>query len=183
MNLNNMLDIFLADNHALSTAGLRYILSENEEFEIKEVKNLQVFRNYFQHEKNSLFILDYQYFGENNLDYLKELNEYYPRLKVMVITSDPNPDKMSIVLEEGVSAFLTKECSKDEIHSAITAIQKGEKYFCNKVYDFLLESRKKEEKQSTRILTQREHEILKLIVEGNSTQKNCGLPLFKLSYN
>jgi DNA-binding NarL/FixJ family response regulator len=165
-----MINVFLADNHALSTLGLKYLLS-TDSFNIREIPTFQHFRNIDPQEKSGLFILDYQYFEDSSLGFLKELSQYYPLLKVMVITSDTNPERMSIALEEGVSAFLTKDCNAEEILLAINALQKNEKFFCNKVYDFLIAGRKRTERPSSNILTQRENEILKLIVEGNSTQK------------
>lgn len=174
-----MQNIFLADNHVLSSSGLKYILSLEKDLNIIEIISFAEFEKLNTAEKAGIFIIDYQYFDDPDLNYFERLCQN-PLLKVMVISSDLNKERMAMVLELQIAAFLTKECSIEEIHMAIKTVKKGEKFFCHKVCDFLLESRKSP-KFSNNLLTQRENEILKLIVEGNSTQKIADI-LF-LSYH
>ena len=174
-----MVNVFLADNHVLSSSGLKYILSREKDINIIEVNSYHEFEKLNDGEKAGIFIIDYQYFDDPDLNYFKRLCQQQ-LLKVMIISSDSNKERMAMVLEQEIAAFLTKECSKEEILLAIKTVKKGEKFFCHRIYEFLLESRKNP-KPSINILTQRENEILKLIVEGNSTQKIADI-LF-LSYH
>jgi DNA-binding NarL/FixJ family response regulator len=164
-----MQNVFLADNHVLSSSGLKYILSHEKDLNIIEINSFAEFEKLNDEEKAGIFIIDYQYFEDPDLDYFKRLC-LLPELKVMIISSDSNKERMGMVLEQEIFAFLTKECSKEEILTAVKTVKKGEKFFCHRIYDFLLESHKNPKPTNT-ILTQRESEILKLIVEGNSTQK------------
>ncbi|HYG39999.1 MAG TPA: response regulator transcription factor [Cytophagales bacterium] len=177
-----MLKVLLADNHVLSSAGLKYILSKETDLEIKEVIDYTDLLKIMESNNHDLLLIDYQNFKDFDLKYLYELKQNCPELHIMIISSDQNKDRMSSVLNTGISGFLTKECSKEEVLLAIKSIRKGEKFFCNRVYDLLMDNlAPKKVKVNPAALTNRETEILKLIVEGNSTQ-NIADHLF-LSYH
>ena len=73
-----------------------------------------------------------------------------------------------LVLEKGVEGYLTRECDEDEIIHAIFAIAKGEKFYCNKVMDIILNKQYNPEDNNCEptTLTQRETEITALIAKG-----------------
>ncbi|MEM6965044.1 MAG: response regulator transcription factor [Bacteroidota bacterium] len=62
---------------------------------------------------------------------------------------------------------MTKGCDEEEIINAIKATAKQERFFCNKILNFILEkSFAKSDDGTTTPLTTREIEIVRLVVEG-----------------
>jgi DNA-binding NarL/FixJ family response regulator len=94
--------------------------------------------------------------------------------RILLVTDDDCKTHIFEALESGVSSILTKNCSQDEILSAVVATARDEKFFCNKVLDILLEKhfQKSEEEVSCApsSLSAREVEIVGLIAQGILTR-------------
>ena len=72
------------------------------------------------------------------------------------------------VVEDGVNSFLTKSCNEEEIINAVKATAKGEKFFCHKIINFILEKsfQKEDDNCEPTPLTPREIEIVRLVAQG-----------------
>jgi DNA-binding NarL/FixJ family response regulator len=169
-------EIVLADGQALTACGIKYLLGNGKGVEIIEVKEKQALFNSISKEV-TLTIIDYLSIKDFGALDIAELKKQNPDIPFLVITSDQNKDTILHVLESGVNGFLFKECYEDEIVRAVDAIIAGEKFYCNKVFDILMENRQ----QKPAIdclptqLTSREVDIIKLIVKGHSTATIAGL--------
>lgn len=97
-----------------------------------------------------------------------KIKEIYPQQKVLIISDIEHPREVLSILEKGVQGYLTRQCDEDEIIHAIFAIAKGEKFYCNKVLDIILNKQfeTKEENCEPTVLTERESEITALIASG-----------------
>ena len=104
---------------------------------------------------------------------LKKARETYPHLKILVISGEVQHAKVLEALESGVEGFLTSECDEGEIISAISSLVKGEKFYCNKVINIILEKKlsPEEEDCDPTTLTQRETEVTGLIAKGLTNRK------------
>ena len=72
-------------------------------------------------------------------------------------------------METGISGFVTKECSQQEIVAAIYATAKGEKFFCNKVLELILDKHLQKEEKDKCLptdLSVREVEVVQLTASG-----------------
>ena len=87
------------------------------------------------------------------------------------------------LLESGINGCVTRSCSEDEIINAIFSIAKGEKFFCNKVVDVILNKHlyQKEEDCAATVLSGREAEVTGLIASG-LTNKEIATELFLSSH-
>lgn len=166
------LKVLLADAQPLTRAGLKYLLESRKDIAVAgEVSERSALLKQIKTVRPDLLIIDYKFLSNFDVEDLFLIKETSPATEVIAISSDS--DKVSIlkVLETGIKAFLTKECSTEEIINAVYAAARGEKFFCNKVFDILMEKHlDKEEQDCTPTkLTVRETQVLKLIAEGNST--------------
>ena len=160
--------IILADAQYLIRVGLRHLMDRIDDFEILgEAKNEVDLKFLLKDHSPDVVILDHlqsNNFGAHVLQTIKNLS---PKTKVLIISSDDNKSNIYGVIEAGVNSFLTKQCDEEEIISAIRATSKGEKFFCSKVLNFILEkSFRKEENCAPSILTPRECEIVRLVAAG-----------------
>ena len=127
-----------------------------------------------------LLVMDYQQKGYFDQSDIIEIRRKYPELKVLVISSDDDNASILKVLESGVQGFLTRQCDEAETINAIFSVSKGEKSYCNKIINILMErsfSPQEEDNCSPTSLTERETEITKLIAKG-FTNKEIGEKLF-----
>src|SRR5690606_10276647 len=74
----------------------------------------------------------------------------------------------------GAHGYLTYECDEDEIIHAVFALKKGEKFYCNKVLDIVLNKhlyKKENESCEPTSLSERETQIVKLLARGQTNKQ------------
>ncbi|MDX1943129.1 MAG: response regulator transcription factor [Saprospiraceae bacterium] len=160
--------VILADAQYLTRFGLRQLLEAKHQFEVLaeadcEDTLLQQLNEYAP----QVVILDYNYPGYFSLDTIDLIKAKAPNSRILIISEDHDKNSIYEVLELGVSSFLTKTCGEEEIIDAINATARGQKFFCTKVLDYLLEkSFSKGGNCDPMPLTLREIEIVKLVAKG-----------------
>ncbi len=163
------ISIILADEQYLIRLGLRHLLSGLKAFQIvaEAPHPLDLFKE-IRLKKPDVVILDHTQVIDVNTDTIRRIKHLSSDTNVLVISADNNKNSIYQVLESVVNSFLTKECDKEEIISAINATAKGEKFFCNKVLDYLLEKSFSPETDdcSPIPLTARQIEIVRLVANG-----------------
>lgn len=168
------ISILLADNQPLTVAGLRSFLADRSDLRvIEEVHDAKNLRDAVSRNQPDLLIADYNIPGFITLDDLGQLAREMTPLNILVISSDNDKTSIMKALQLGVKGYLTKACSRDEVLLAIQSVAKGEKFFCHKILDIIMEKHfsPQPENCDPTILTVRETEILKLIAKGRSTQQ------------
>ena len=163
------LSFFIVDPQFLTRNGIRTILEKldgmrfvgDAEGTIEEWK-----RSAFQ-AMPDLLIADYSHETkpEDFIDQLEHLGKF---MKVLIISDDTNIRRVNGCINNGVSGFLTKECDEDEVMEAVQKISNGERFFCNKILDLIMQEGQQESISS---LSDREIEVLTLIVQGLTTKK------------
>ena len=160
--------IALADAQYLIRVGLRHLIQEFEQFEIVgEAASEKELLRLLKTAPANVVILDYQQPKYFDLETISKIKAQSPLSKILVISGDNKKENIYNVVENGVSGFLTKSCDEEEIINAIKATAKQERFFCNKILNFILEkSFAKPEDCSPTPLSPREIEIVRLVVEG-----------------
>jgi len=169
-----MIKVLIADSQPLTSAGLVSILDGRPDVNVVDQapSRDQLFQLLEEH-KPDLLIADYAipgYISRTDLDLVKE---HSPNTQVLVISSDNDKTSILQVLRSGVIGYLTKVCSREEIVMAVYAVAKGEKFFCHKILNIIMEKHFSQEPVHVlpTVLTVRETEILTLLASGYSTQK------------
>lgn len=165
-----MITVVLADEQHLIRTGLKQVLSRHEGIRIVgEASNEQVLRDLLQAHTPHVVIMDYAQpnnsFQHQSVQTVKTIS---PESNVLIISADNEKQSIYRVLETGVNSFLTKTCGEEEIIDAVVATAKGEKFFCTKIVDYLLEKSfsKQETNGGPTPLTPREIEIVRLVAKG-----------------
>lgn len=165
--------ILLADTQPLIAAGLHHFLSAREDTSIVgEVVRPDDLEDMLKKHKPDLLITDYNLPNFINRTHLQEVKNVSPDTHVLILSSDNNKNTILDILQLGVKGYVTKECSREEVLMAIQSTAKGEKFFCHKILDIIMEKHFNPEPEDCEpaILTVRETEILQLIANGKSTQ-------------
>jgi two-component system invasion response regulator UvrY len=169
-----MVDVLLADSQPLTSAGLRHFLSEINDLRIVDnVVRQNQFKDLVKQHKPQLLIVDYNIPDFVSIGDLKTIKDISPLTNVLVLSADNNKASILAALQTGVIGYLTKECSREEIIMAVQSTAKGEKFFCHKILNIIMEKHFTPESEASDFssLTTRETEILKLIASGKSTQQ------------
>lgn len=164
--------IVLADSEYLIRVGLQHLLLEIDDFEVLgEATNERQLLRLLEHQQPCLVILDHNqasHFSERIVDAIKEQS---PATNLLIISADENKQRIEQLIQSGINSYLTKKCSRDEIIDAIRATARGEKFFCKKVMNYILQKSfgnpaGTAAASTTATLSAREKEIVSLIAQG-----------------
>ncbi|NRA48440.1 MAG: response regulator transcription factor [Phaeodactylibacter sp.] len=171
------ISIVIADAQHLIRAGLRHLVSEDERFHVVgEASNEHELHQTLNIMHPDVLILDYDQADAFSISTINRLKSRHPEVRIMVMSDDDEKERIYEVLQLGVNGFLTKGCGEEEVFDAIRATAKGEKLFCTRVLDYLLEksfpstpqklkSREEIDCRPTP-LSPREIEIVRLVARG-----------------
>jgi NarL family two-component system response regulator LiaR len=96
--------------------------------------------------------------------------EQHPQVKIIMLTSYPDDQLIQESLEAGALGFLLKNSSIDTIATAIRSVYAGQPFLAPEVTKALIRLKTGPVKPGTD-LSQREQEVLALIVEGLSNEE------------
>lgn len=167
--MGQLLSIGIADSQSLTRLGIRSLLDEQQGLEIAfEATDQSELEEAMQTHRIAILIIDYKQPGHFNFSGLQLLKQKYPDCHIMVISADEEKQSIYQVLEMGVHAYLTKSCGEDEVSDALKAVARGEKFYCTRILDILLEKSfaKDPETAISTPLSARELEILQLVAKG-----------------
>jgi two-component system NarL family response regulator len=144
---------------------------------LEEANNGEEVMQILQRRKVDLVLMDIEMPELNGIEATKQIRAKYPDVKVMALSGTKEKKTITQMLDAGASGFVLKNCTKDELISAIRKIARGSKYFSSDVsealMDIMAESNKKQKSVNEIIqrdqLTPREIEIIKLLAEGMSS--------------
>jgi DNA-binding NarL/FixJ family response regulator len=170
------LKIIHYDNQFLSRAGFKYLVTEAGNFRLLgSFENKEQFLNAVEKQMPNVVVFDFTSKDSLTLEDLEKLKKVSKKPGFLVISNDFKKETICEYMDCGVECFVTKECSKAEILLGIQAAAKGEKFFCNKVLNYIIEkSFIPKDNCDPSILTKREIEILKLTSDGLSNKEIAG---------
>jgi two-component system invasion response regulator UvrY len=124
-----MINILVADDHAIVREGLKQILAETSDLHVAgEAANGQdVFEKIWKNEYD-VVMLDISMPGRSGLEVLKQIRDIRPELPVLVLSIHPESQYAVRALKAGAAGYLTKESAPDELISAIRKVSQGGKY-------------------------------------------------------
>ncbi len=167
--MNQKTKVVVADAEVLCRVGMCGLLESLEDLVvIGQAANTKSLLALVHKETVDLVVVDYNQPNFFDPSIARKIKKVSPSTKILVISSDNRRDRIYQVLEDGVHSFLTKQCDEGEILDALRATAKGEKFYCHKILDMIIERSfpSKEVDCSATSLTPREKEILTLVAQG-----------------
>ncbi|MEB2847834.1 response regulator [Rhizobiales bacterium RZME27] len=112
-----------------------------------------------------LMVIDLLFPGLNIEQSLSDLRQEFPKSSIVVVSMLNDPRTIQNVMDTGMDGFINKSVSASDILSAIASICDGDVVVkTSSQADILMESEKP-------VLTQRQSDVLGLIVEGKSNKE------------
>jgi DNA-binding NarL/FixJ family response regulator len=166
--------VILADDHTLFRSGVRRILEEVSGVQVmgEAADGLQLLA-LLKKKTPDLVILDISMPKMRGLEAIQEIKAAYPKVQILILTMHKSGEYLFHALEAGAAGFLLKQDADPELLEAITAIRQGETYLSPAISEVVPEliRYRKPESPPGEVLSHREREILKLLVEGKSSRQ------------
>jgi DNA-binding NarL/FixJ family response regulator len=164
--------ILLADDHTMLPDAFRKILEP--EFEVVGiVANGQAVIAKAAELKPDVIVLDIAMPLLNGLDAGRRVKQTMPATKLVYLTMSNDPKLAAEAFRLGARAFLLKTSAALELNEAIRAVLRGKRYVTAELEERLEEALLKPVQQNgvTPTLTDRQREVLQLLVEGRSMKE------------
>lgn len=168
-----MIEIFIADDHAIVRKGLSTLINETWDMKlIGEGKNGSDVINYISKKSCDVLVLDISMPGRNGLEVLKCVKQINPNLHVLILSMHPENQYAKRMLKAGASGYLSKESASTELVKAIRKIYNGHKYITGNVAEMLADELVTPEQVHRHDrLSDREFEIMQLIAKGQTVSQ------------
>ncbi|HMR64135.1 MAG TPA: response regulator transcription factor [Anaerolineae bacterium] len=112
----------------------------------------------------------------NGLEATRQIREHSPDCRVIMLSMHSTPRLVLRALEAGASGYLVKGTANEEVVQAVRSVVLDHRYLSQKVADLigqvpLVNSRMGQIKDPLQRLSDREREVLQLVVEGYSNAR------------
>ncbi|MBI5652325.1 MAG: response regulator transcription factor [Chloroflexi bacterium] len=168
-----MINVLIADDHALIREGLKKTLSGEPDMTLVSAANniAELFKQLAQLDV-SIILLDITMPGESGLDALKELRQKYPHIPVLVLSFHPEHRFAVRALKAGAAGYITKQSATEELVHAIRKIVSGGRYVSAALAEELAaELDTASDKQPHETLSDREFQVMRLFAAGKTSSE------------
>ena len=169
--------VLLVDDHAILIDGLKALLSEQEGYQIGGSAHTGCFALAFlKKEQYDLMIADYSLPDMTGLELVRQAKAMVPGLKIIMLSMHDEPTVVREVIAAGADGYVLKKYARQELFHAIDAVLNNHPYWSAEISRLMLKSLQSGE-PSPQTLTEREEEVLRLIVK-EMTSKQIAKQLF-----
>ncbi|HLV93523.1 MAG TPA: response regulator transcription factor [Aequorivita sp.] len=164
--------ILLADDHFLVLEGLEVLLSTFEFVEKSQsVLNFVQLKETLKEDNYDVLLLDIHFGRHDGREIIGEIKEMAPNIKIIALTSHSDIATIKSSVNAGFDGYLLKIDSREDIEKALKTVTNNEKYFSPKTQQMFIERGTSKNKMN---LTEREKEVLQLIVVEKTTKEIAG---------
>ena len=176
--MSTTMKIMIVDDHDMVRLGLRTYLSLEPDMEViaeasngREALELLAARTAQGESLPDLVLMDLMMPEMDGITATKALTDRYPSLKIIILTSFLEDDKVMEGIQAGAVSYVMKSVSSEELVYAIKGAFRGMPVMNSEVSQALTRGlRQKSVQTEEEGLTAREKEVLLLIAEGKTNK-------------
>lgn len=158
--------ILITDDHAVVREGLAAMIGRRAEMQVvAEASNgVQAVELALQH-KPDILLMDLRMPQMGGVEAIRTIRAAWPEARVIVLTTFDGDEDIFRALQAGAKGYLLKDTPREELLEAIRAVYAGRKHIPSEV------AAKLADRLTSETLTEREREVLQLIVAGQSNKE------------
>ena len=171
MNTSQVIRVMLADDHNVVRSGLATFLRAYDDLElVGEAKNGMEAVILCRKKKPDVILMDLMMPEMDGIEATREILKECPDIKIIAMTSFEDEALVQGVLAAGAISYMLKNVTADELVTAIRAASAGKSTLSPEAAKALIHATRPAE-HPWHDLTEREREVLNLIVQGKSNQQ------------
>ena len=169
--------VLIADDHTLVREGIRALLALVADVEVVgEAENGKEAVEKAKELVPDVVLMDLAMPIMSGLEATRRIRRELPKTKVLAITQYDDSEYVIPIIEAGACGFVTKMAAFSELTSAIQAAHRGDSFLSPSaaaalVEEYQLKTTASGGKDPYQQLTNREREVLKLVVEGHTARQ------------
>lgn len=165
--MSESIRVLIADDHPIVRCGLRGELAYDDDVEVVgEALSGDEALHLARELQPDVLLLDVNMPGMKAIQVLKEVKGSLPASRVLVLTAYGDSGTVLGMLKGGADGYLLKDEDPSVIHEALRAVTRGQTWISQAISAQLESLTREETTMVGDTLTQREQEVLHLIVEG-----------------
>src|SRR3954469_1934396 len=158
--------LLIVDDHFVVRIGLTSALNLEPDMRVvAEARNGREAVGLFERHRPDVVVMDYQLPEMNGAEATAEIRRKWPEARVIVLSVDKGEEDVHRAVQAGASGYLPKSAEPRELVEAIRAIHSGGQYFPAAISAAL------SQRQARGKLSEREQEVLVMIVRGRSNKE------------
>jgi NarL family two-component system response regulator LiaR len=171
MNASQTIRVMLVDDHNVVRSGLATFLRAYEDLQlVGEAKNGLEAVNLCREKKPQVILMDLMMPEMDGIAATQAILADYPEIKIIAMTSFEEEDLVQGVLAAGAISYLLKNITSDELAKAIRDAVSGRSTLSPEAARVLVQATRPT-KDPLVDLTEREREVLNLVVQGQSNRQ------------
>jgi DNA-binding NarL/FixJ family response regulator len=158
--------ILITDDHAVVREGLAAMIGRRAEMQVvAEASNgVQAVELALKH-KPDILLMDLRMPQMGGVEAIRTIRAAWPEARVIVLTTFDGDEDIFRALQAGAKGYLLKDTPREELLEAIRTVHAGRKHIPPEV------AAKLADRLTSETLTEREREVLQLIVAGQSNKE------------
>lgn len=170
MKDNTIIDVIIADDHAIVREGLKQILAETKDIVVKGEADCGLATIKMCRENDfDVLLLDISLPDKNGIEVLKQIKKERPGIAVVMLSMHPEDQYAIRSLKAGASGYLNKQSAPKELVTAIRQVAVGLKYITASVAQELANHIDDEHPVTLHeTLSDREYQTLTMIASGKA---------------
>lgn len=170
------LRVLIADQHVIIRGFLRSLLERQKLEVVGEAEDGRQAIDLAETLRPDVALLDFGMPYINGIEAARRISASLPETRVVILSMHSDESYVLKALTVGARAYLLKDSSELDIINAIHAVSRGEAFFSSEisrilVADHLREVRQRSVQDRYDLLTNREREILQLLVDGKTSKE------------
>lgn len=172
MSITKYIRVLIADDHAVVRNGLASFLTTYDDFElVGEAKNGEQAVRMCEQCQPDVVLMDLVMPGMDGAAATRLIRQRHPQVQVIALTSFKEREQVQSAIRAGAIGYLLKDISADELAFAIRQAHAGKPTLAPEAAEVLIQAARSPETHLGDDLTDREREVLALMVEGLNNQQ------------
>ncbi len=166
--------LLLADDHRMLREGLRRSMTEEGFDVVGEAENGEEAVRMVAELEPHVVLMDVSMPEMDGVEATRQIRASQSSTRVIMLTMHADADVLADAIRAGASGYLVKDCSTDEVASAVRMAANGDTALSPQLAATMLDEVRRLEApapvaEEDRLITKREEEVLQLIADGCST--------------
>ncbi len=164
------ISIAIADDHPLVLNGLKTVLNQfANRFELlwQAANGNEVLQNLEDYSLPDVLLLDIQMPEKDGMETCKIIHQKHPAVRIIALTNFEDVFYVKNMMKNGAQGYLLKTADIEVLLTAIETVYEGEEFFDEAIKSKLIQDSLFGKRRSglTPLLTRREKEVLKFIID------------------
>lgn len=170
-----MIRVLVVDDHAILRDGIRSILESQEDvIVVGEASDGAEALEFVSKLLPDIVLMDISMPNTNGLEATRLIKERFPQVKVLILTQHDNREYIAPALGAGASGYVLKRSGRREMLNALRQVHEQGVFLTSNITQEVLQDYSqngRNSKEYEHLLTERERQVLQLVVEGKSNKK------------